>query len=76
MRPPRAMIERAVKAAQIYHGSQGAPLKYQQKLYERMERAAQSVAKKVGMDFNNALDQITQEALRRGNITAMPGKHY
>jgi hypothetical protein len=70
------MAERAVKAAQLYHGSHGSPLKYQQKLYERLERAVQSISRKSGMDYNNVFDQVSEEAKRRGNITAQPGKHY
>lgn len=75
-RPPKAMVERAVKAAQIYQGSAGSPMKYQQKLYERTERACQSIASKSGMDYNSVFEQVTEEAKRRGSITAQPGKHY
>jgi Skp family chaperone for outer membrane proteins len=75
-RRPKTTIENAVKAAQIYQGSSGSRVRDQDRLYQRMERAVQSLAKKMNMDYNNAFDQITGEAQRRGAITAMPGKHY
>ena len=75
-KPPKALLERAVKAAQLYCGSTGAHILDQQKLYKRLRRDVESVAKKSGMDTHSAHDQIVAEAKKRGCIRAVPGKDY
>jgi len=75
-KPPKALLERAVKAAQLYCGSMGAHVRYQQKLYVRLQRNVEAVARKAGTDANSAHEQIVAEAKRRGCISAMPGKDY
>lgn len=68
-------IEAAVKAAQLYAGC-GAVVRIRdaQKLYNRLQKAVEKVAKARGMDFLNAHEQITAEASRRGPICPTPGK--
>lgn len=74
-RPPKAMLERAVKAAQLYCGSGSAlGIRDQQRLYARMLTAAKRVADRAGIDVGSAAEQIAREAKRRGCITPTPGK--
>lgn len=74
--PPKALLERAVKAAQLYCGSTGARVRDQQRLYERMQRNVEAVARKAGMDTDSTHEQIIAEAKRRGCIAPLPGKDY
>jgi len=68
-------IEAAVRAWQLYAGCGGhARVRDQQKLYTRAMRLTDKVATKRGMDANDAHDQLTREARRRGPICPMPGK--
>jgi hypothetical protein len=75
-KPPKALLERAVKAAQLYCGSTGARIRDQQKLYKRLQRDVESVVKKSGADTQSAHDQIVAEAKKRGCIRGIPGKDY
>lgn len=69
-------VEEAIKAAQLYHGSARAQMriKDEQKLYDRMQRKIDAVAKRRGIDRNEAYEQITSAARSRGGITPIPGK--
>ena len=69
-------VEEAVKAAQLYHGSarEHMRIKDEQKLYDRMQRKIDAVARRRGIDRNAAYEQIVGEAKRRGGITPVPGK--
>ena len=74
-RPPKALLERAVKATQLYCGSEGARIRDQQKLYNQKERVVDRVAAVSGMDRIVVSEQIDAEARRRGCITPLPGHH-
>lgn len=68
-------IEKAVRTAQIYAGCLGrVSIKQAQRLYERMIKAAMSIAKKRGMSPDDVLRQIGEEAARRGPICPIPGR--
>ena len=78
-KPPKALLERAVKATQLYCGSAvGGSMRVrdQQKLYDRMERAITAVVRKTGLSDQNVSDQIHAEARKRGCISPLPGHHY
>jgi len=74
-RGPAKDIEDAVRAAQLYIGK-GLSMRItdEQKLYDRMHRKINAVARRRGIDANDAYQQIMGEAKRRGGITPMPGK--
>ena len=75
--PPKATIEKAVKAAQVYCGSVGrVRLADEQKLYKRMQHAVERVVKasQGGIELWNAEKQIRDEARRRGCRLALPGQ--
>ena len=74
-KPPKALLERAVKATQVYCGSAGVGIRIEQRLYARMHTTIQKVADKAGVDFQTAHDQILAEAKRRG-CRAVPAKDY
>jgi hypothetical protein len=67
-------LEAAVKAAQLYHGSTACNVRDAQKLYTRMQKACDRVAKACGNTFENVMQQVGAEASRRGPITPTPGK--
>jgi hypothetical protein len=67
-------IENAVKAARLYAGATACDIRQAQRLYDRMRKATDRVAKARNMDPASALEQICAEAARRGAITPMPGK--
>jgi len=69
-------IEAAVHAAQLYIGCSGLHMRVrdEQKLYTRMNKRIDSVAKKRGMDSHEAYRQIMNEAQRRGGVCPVPGK--
>lgn len=72
-RPPKAMLERAVEAMQVYLGAvDWASLPAQQKLYNRVRKQVETLDKKTGF---STWDQIEQEARRRGIVRPMPGRH-
>jgi len=75
-RPPKALLERAVKAAQLYCGAECLYVKTQQRFYARMDKTINAVADKTGVDRQSAWDQILAEAKRRGCILPRPGKDY
>jgi hypothetical protein len=69
-------LEEAVKAAQLYAGSEGLPIKAQQRLHGGMMRKIAAVARKYKISEGSAHDQISAEASRRGRIVPSPGKDY
>jgi hypothetical protein len=71
-----ADIEKAVIATQLYMGSEGLSVRIQDRFYQRMQRAIQSLAKKRELTLQHAHDEITREAARRGQIRPKPGKDY
>lgn len=74
-RGPAKDVEAAVHAARLYHGSlDGTRIRDAQKLYERMVRKIDAVAKRRKIDRDSAYRQIADEARRRGAITPVPGK--
>ena len=70
------LIEDAVIANQKYAGSLGARRRDTEKLYSQYIKAVERVAKHYNMDYNDASDQIGNEASRRGPITPLPAKDY
>lgn len=75
-RPSKALLEKAVAAAQLYCGSTSLNVKDAQRFYRRMNSAIDRVAAAAGMDHSAAAEQITAEARRRGCITPRPGQHF
>jgi len=68
-------IEGAVRAAQLYIGrGHIRSITTEQKLYRGMMRKIAAVAKRRNMPENDAFQQITEEAKRRGGLQALPGK--
>ncbi len=75
-RPPRAQLEGAVRAWQLYMGSEGLPIKAQQRFYDKAMKLTAQVDKKLGSPYPSVHQQITDEARRRGKISPQPGKDY
>jgi hypothetical protein len=71
---PSKQLEDAVRAFQLYHGSEGMRIRDQQKLYDRSQRAAERIAKSKGMSVGDVVDQLDREARRRGPVIPIPGK--
>ena len=72
----KALLDKAVKAAQLYQGSMGTPIRVQQKLYGRMQKAIGAVAKEYGAPEISVFDQVTERARILQPIHPMPGKDY
>lgn len=65
----------AVHAARLYIGCEGRlAIHDQQKLYNRMTKRIDAVARKRGMDRTSAHDQIVDAAKRLGGICPIPGR--
>ena len=79
-RPPKALLEKAVKAYQLYFGAAGVVGgRSEERLYARARRASAAVAKKAGVTgygVTQVEEQIMAEAQRRGAIRPQPGKDY
>jgi hypothetical protein len=75
-KPSKALLERAVKATQLYCGATGMHVRYAQKLYKRMFNATARVADTSGMSYGDVASQITAEAKKRGCLSPLPGKDY
>lgn len=73
---PKASVEAAVKAWQEYYGSDGLPIKTQQRFYKRATKLTDKVATEHGMSSLSAHEQVQAEAQRRGKIWLRPGKDY
>lgn len=71
---PRTLLDSAVRAMQLYMGSEGARIRDQQKLYNRAHKLAESVAAKTGLSSMEVWEQVGAEAQRRGALRPMPGK--
>jgi hypothetical protein len=70
-----ALIEKAVKAAQVYIGCEGqVRVRDEQKLYTQMRKAITRVADHYAIAEHDAAHQVTEEAKRRGPICPIPGK--
>jgi hypothetical protein len=68
-------LEGAVRAAQLYIGSEGwVTIRQQQKLYARVKRAIETLANKKGMSHSSVWEQVFQEARRRGSIRPIVGR--
>lgn len=72
----RALLEKAVKAAQLYQSSTRAPMRAQQKLYDRMRKAIHQVAEKYGASEMSVFDQVMERARILPPIYPTPGKDY
>ena len=75
-RVPKPLVDKAVKAAQMYIGSEGTPAKTQERFYRKMLAAVNKIASVSGMDSGDVLDKITARARSLGKISPMPGKDY
>lgn len=65
----------AVKAAQLYIGCSGqVRITDEQRLYNRMTKKIEAVAKKRDMSVQDAHDQIVSQARKLGGICPTPGK--
>lgn len=74
-RPPKALLERAVKEMQLYMGSQNyASIRQQEKLYARFTKSANQIAGATGMLLADVWRQLEAEARKRGAIRPQPGK--
>lgn len=73
---PKASVEAAVKAWQMYYGADGLDIKRQQRFYNRAKKLTDKVATQHGMSSLSAHEQIQGEAARRGKIYPLPGKDY
>lgn len=76
-RIPKAKVEAAVKALQLYAGASNANacrIGDQQKLYRRAQAKVEAVIKATGVDATDAWEQLGAEARRRGSICPMSGK--
>jgi hypothetical protein len=75
--PPRAVIEAAVKAMQLYLGIACDPrarLSDERKLRSRVDRKVDVIVKSTGNTSDNVWGQLENEARRRGKICPLPGK--
>lgn len=76
------LVEDAVEATRLYHGSGGASVRDQQRLYLRARRRIEAVAERYGRAMDPSLavsaawEEIAKEARARGPRTPMPGKDY
>jgi hypothetical protein len=71
----KASLNAAVDAMRLYKGSMGKTrIRDQQKLYNRAIKKIEAIAKKAGMDFEDAFDQISAIADKRGPVVPVPGK--
>lgn len=66
----------AVEAARLYMGSEGLPIKTQQRFYKRMMKAIERAARAAKMDVHIAHQQITARASSLGRVRPQPGKDY
>jgi|SRR5688572_7028300 len=71
-----AQLEKAVELAQLYAGSMNTNVRDAQKLYTRMMRACEAIARKRDLDLGDVVEQISAEAKRRGPKQPRPGQHY
>jgi len=72
----KALLDKAVKAAQLYQGSMGTTIRVQQKLYGRMQKAISAVAKKYDAPEISVFDQVTERARMLPMVHPTPGKDY
>ena len=69
--------EKAVAIARLYLGAiDYAPLKYQQKLYDKLMSAVLATSAACKVSTESALNQVVSEARSRGLIRPTPGKDY
>jgi len=67
-------VEKAVDTARAYLGSEKCHVRAAQRLYDRMNRQIDSVARRYNMDPDDAYRQIIAEAERRGARIPVLGK--
>lgn len=73
---PKASVEAAVKAWQLYAGSLDLPIKTQQRLYDKAMKLTAKADKRLGSPYPSVHQQIVDEARRRGKILPQPAKDY
>jgi hypothetical protein len=76
------VVEDAIEALRLYHGSGGASVRDQEKLRLRAQKKVEAAARKYGRGVDpsaaiaEAWRQLGDEARARGSKTPMPGKDY
>lgn len=75
-KPPRKLLDNAVKAWQLYFGASSIPVKSAKRMYDRAEKLTKKVADISGLSEYEATKQLEAEAERRGKIIPIPGKEY
>lgn len=70
------ILEKAVTAARLYNGAMGLPIKTQQRLYTRLNKACERIAKDKGMPFDEVFRQVNDHARVLGAVSPRPGKDY
>lgn len=73
-RPPKKMLEAAVRAWQLYAGATSCRVVDAQRLYTRAQQSVDRVARASGLSTDDVRDQLTTEAQRRGPVCPTPGK--
>ena len=74
-KPSKAQLDKSVKLARLYIGSEGkVRIKDQQKIYDQLKKSVESIVKKTGIDYNAAHEQIMKQANKLGKITPQPGR--
>jgi hypothetical protein len=73
---PKGPLNRAVKAFQLYAGSTAVPIATSQKLYRLAMKQADKISEITGVDKTSVVEQLSNEAIRRGRIVPVPGKDY
>jgi phage I-like protein len=66
----------ALTAARLYIGSEGLPIRVQQKLYAKLQRKIVAVEKVHGASNGAVYDEVIARAHSLGRIIPSPGKDY
>ena len=75
MRPSKAMLDKAVKAMQVYLGSVDRVYFHsEQRLYNKALKTVTQISEQTGMLSEDVWVQVETEARRRGIRLALPGK--
>lgn len=77
MRPPKAKLEAAVKAMQLYLGSVNfVRLRDEERLYKRVVKLVEGISEVSGMRYIDAWEQIENEAQVRGALRPKAARDY
>lgn len=73
--PPKALLNKAVKAMQIHLGAINyVAVKNQQRFYDKVMKVVNDIASKTGMDSEDVWKQVETEARKKGIKRPQPGK--